>query len=258
MEVGKPINFDIDLHIKAINQMICADELEIALDMTDKLLPGYYRDHKPKELIELKKDLQKCIFDHYAYIESESTICDKDAIANGFAHPAYFPRSEVIKEHVKKLNDKNITPWIMEIGPGLGCLPLGLQKHGCRFNYLAKSLSQTMIGMLKDYVPTWMERPNQDQNTIFVAYELLEHMHNPDDIRHTFVRANVEFDTLFISTPKYTANNGHQDWRGHALGHLRTWTPTEFIQWGIRNFPEYSFEFVDSGTMILIGNKKKD
>lgn len=251
-QIGKPSNFDVSLHIKAIEQMILTDEVTIALEMMDKL-PGYYRDNKPKEIIELKTNLLKQLFDTKAYIDCEG-IVDKKKLTAGVAEELWFPRGQVLFDEIKKYNEQGKTPFVYELAPGTAWIMANIEHQGLKFNYRACDLNGFVETHLKESY-SYKEKPDQDQPSIFVAHELLEHLSNPQDIYHHMVRSGIEFDQVHISTPKYTFAGGLNSWRDNYLGHLRTWTPSEFVRYFSENFIGYQITLFQHHCMSIVGRK---
>lgn len=64
--LGRPLYWSLDNHIIAIEQMICADEVEIAMQMFEQV-PAWYRENYPQELTYLKNTLFKNLYDPYDY-----------------------------------------------------------------------------------------------------------------------------------------------------------------------------------------------
>lgn len=253
VNLGKPIYWKPEIHLKAIEQMVCADEITIALEMFDKI-PGYYRDHYPNEFKTLKDKIMQCTFDNYAYIECETPL-DLNILSDTIALPQAYPRADVLAEQIRLLNEQGQSPWIYEMAFGSGWLPAGLQKRNYLFDYYGKSMNLDMIRYLEKNIKTWKEKPHKNQKTFFVCYELLEHLKDPTEIKQTLLRSKIDFDMIFLSTPRYTHNGGHESLTDQALGHLRTYTPKEFIKFAQDNFSNYELTFIDHETMVILGKK---
>jgi hypothetical protein len=67
-------------------------------------------------------------------------------------------------------------------------------------------------------------------------------------------------DLIIMSTPLFCFGFGKQDWKDpkHTgyIGHIRTYTPDEFVKQVSDNFPEFRFELTVSEIMLLVGKKK--
>lgn len=250
-EIGKPNKFNIQKYIECINEMILADEVSYALDMIDKV-PGYYRDNKPKELIDLKNNLLKRLFDTKAYIDCESPI-EKQNMIGALPEGLWYPRGQVLFEEIKKYNKEGKTPFVYELSPGSGWIMANIEAGGGKFDYKACDLNPKIENHLKEIFP-WKDKP-ENQPTIFVCHELIEHLSNPQDIAHHLVRTGIDFDQIHISTPKYTFAGGLETWENNHLGHLRTWTPSEFVRYFSENFLGYQITLFQHHCMCIVGRK---
>ncbi len=95
----------------------------------------------------------------------------------------------------------------------------------------------------------------EGQTKILVCFEALEHMWNPHDLEQAAKKIGVEFDQIYLSTPKYTLFGGLPDWKTRRIGHVRTWTPKEFMEFASNAFKGYSWTYFDSHSMVLKGTK---
>ena len=103
-----------------------------------------------------------------------------------------------------------------------------------------------------------MVKPEEGAPRIFIACEIIEHLHHERDIRTEFERAKAQADIIHMSTPKYTFDGRIErlNWKeAGELGHLRTYTPAEFMRVVTRMFPEYTFALYDSQILHLRGLK---
>jgi hypothetical protein len=59
---------------------------------------------------------------------------------------------------------------------------------------------------------------------------------------------------VFLSTPKFTWAGGMNNWQERQLGHLRTWTPKEFLDFAQKSFKNFTWigDF-DNHTLVLKG-----
>lgn len=251
---GRPTTFNLHTYMQVIEQLIDADEVKLALHMLDNP-PGWYRDNKPKELVEMRDRLLKQTFDVYAYNESEAHTFTKQELADTIKTDQAYPRADILAAEIKKLNQLVKIPWIYELAPGSGWMAIGLQEQGHRFDYYGKTLNMDSFRQLKGFIDHWRDTPDKDQPTMFVCYELLEHLWNEQDIEHTYKRTGIEFDQIFLSTPRYCYAGGMPGWKDKAIGHLRTWTPKEFQQYAMKTWPGYAWTFHENHTMVMVGKK---
>jgi hypothetical protein len=63
-------------------------------------------------------------------------------------------------------------------------------------------------------------------------------------------------ERIHLSTPLYTFDNKHDDWRETGLPHLRAYTPQEFIQTAAGLFHEYAWHFHADPVMCLRGMRR--
>lgn len=254
--LGKPLHWDLTKHIEAVDQMIKADELQIALKMMDDI-PGWYRDNYPEELSEMKAKLYQQTYDQAEYgTDDEEAGCEQEfgesQWTNGYMHP----RAEIISEIMTKYNSENFHPWIYDLGCSHGNLPLGLMKSGFKFTYLGRGMNWRIEEKVKQWVyKHWQEKPAKGEPAILYCTEVLEHMFNPHDLIHSAYKVGVDFDQILLSTPLYTLGGGLPEWRNRRVGHVRTWTPKEFQEFAIKAFPGYQWTYYHSYSMVLVGKK---
>ncbi len=142
--MGRPLYWSLDNHIIALEQMICADEIEIALSMFEQI-PAWYREPQnyPEELVRLKKLLYQNMYDQYDYAadDEEAGYTRENAEAQWGTNYT-FPRAEVLRETIYSFNQVGKTPWYFEASPSHGLLPLGLAKEKHKFKFFGKNLNQ--------------------------------------------------------------------------------------------------------------------
>jgi len=112
-----------------------------------------------------------------------------------------------------------------------------------------------MLESIKNNFTQWQDKPNENQVTIFAGLEIIEHLQDEQELKHTMIREGVEFDQIYISTPKYTWAGGLDSWEDNYLGHLRTYTPKEFIKYFYESFPGYQPTYYEHHCMLICGRK---
>lgn len=246
MTIGKPNFFDIDKYCDCIEGMILADEVERAFWMLDNP-PAWYRDNPPERLREIKQSLHQAMFTPFDYKKADWEAYEQSKDENlPTPSPDYWhERGEVLAETVRKLNKDGIKPHIMELGPGTHWLRLGLRRRERRFTYEAQSLARVDVRTLGD-------GPN-----ILVAFELIEHLQNENELYQAYLKFNRKAQYIFISTPLYTYGGGMNVWREQALGHLRAYTPKEFQRVVTAMFEGYDWKHYinNDGTQVLQGER---
>lgn len=261
-KIGLPLYWHLADHIRAIEGMIRADELQIALEMCDRV-PGYYRDNYPPELAEIKRKIYERTYDQIEYAsDDEEANCTREFGEEQWTNGYMVPRAQVMAELVREINarpkcvDEIKTPWIFDLGCSHGNLPLGLMKEKFKFTYLGRGMNWRIQEKVKGWVGDhWAERPTTKQTTILYCTEVIEHCFNPHDIVHSAYKVGVNWDYIVLSVPKYTLGGGLENWN-RRLGHVRTWTPNEFIQFADKAWPGYAWTLYDSHSMVLKGQRK--
>ncbi len=256
--IGRPLYWRLDKHIEAVEQLIRADELQMALTMLDQI-PGWWRDNYPKELTEIKNIIYRQTYDQIEYAtDDEEADCPREMGEAQWTADYCYPRAEILNSIVKAHNDAKRIPWIFDVGCSHGNMPLGLLKGGYRFSYLGKGMNHRIIQKLKSWVgEVWQEKPFTDQPTILYCTEVIEHCFNPQDIVHSAHKVGVDFDQIVLSVPMYCLGSGLPDWKTRRMGHVRNWTPGEFLEFANKHWPGYSWTIYKSNSMVLIGECQK-
>lgn len=252
--------FDSKPFIDAANILVAADEPLRALKLLEGL-PGFYRDNIPSEIHELKRRIKRDLATPTFYMEEKPSprYADDNAVND---IPKLFGeyvttllRGQLIQKDVLEMNHS--IPSILDLGPGEYWLPIGMKYLiGRLFSYkgvgLCNSNEAGARPFLDDLFP-YLGKPN-----IFVACELIEHLHHEDDIRTEFERHAPDASIIHISTPKYSFD-GRADqiqWENKkGLGHLRTYTPREFHNVVARMFPEFQWKLWDSQILHMRGER---
>jgi len=260
LQVGEIENFDISPWIKAANILTAYDDPMLALELLE-LLPGFYRDNIPQEVTELKQKIWMKLATPTFYANNiETSICSKE---QAIATIQQVLRGQLVAKDVKELNDQGIIPHIFELAPGPYWLPIGLRELGLKFTYFAKSLNPETIRLAKDELGIlWAENPPEPTSlyktkNIFVAFEIIEHLHHVEDIAAEYYRYGMTADIIHISTPNCTFDGraSSLNWFDKDLGHLRTFTPDEFSNIVLPMFHGFSWLRHDAPVMHLRGEK---
>lgn len=246
--------FDSRPFIDAANILAASDDVLLALRVLDSL-PGFYRDHTPKEIVDLKhKILAKMATPNYYVNNVNDSNIDPDVAQ---AQVEVLVRGQQVMNDVLAYNHEGLIPHIVDLGPGDYWLPIGLSRKRLMFTYQpigicdkAKNTALRHINAyLKDEVPS--DRPH-----IFIACEIIEHLHYDQEIRIEYNRAKVSAEVIHISTPLYTFDGRAKelDWqKKEVLQHLRTYTPDELFQSAVRLFPEFKWEIIGSNILHARG-----
>ena len=246
--------FSLKPFLDAANILVAADEPMRALSLLDNL-PGFYRDHIPAEVVELKNRIYSLLATPAFYATNPYDQLVRHETADQVVVSTL--RGQLILKDVKDCNEKNQTPHIIDLGPGEYWLPIGLKKLSCKFTYKAIGLCNNAHLLAREHIAQEMDaNPDPQSPRIFVACEIIEHLHHEQDLRVDLERNGGNAQILHFSTPKYTFDGraSQLDWTKKGdLGHLRTYTPREFQLVVTRMFPEYNFSYVDSQVMHMRG-----
>lgn len=252
--LGRPLYWRLDQHIAAIEQMIRADEIEIALKMLDQI-PAWWRENYPQELTEIRTTLYRNLYDTFEYASDsdEAGWAKEDAEAQ-FLTAYTYPRAEILLDTVKQFNAQGLTPWVFELSTSHGLLPLGLKKHGAIFRFAAKNLNQPALLKVKEWLgPVWADEPSRDQPTVFVFTEALEHAYREEDLRQSYYKLGIDFDVVILSVPYGCLGGGLPNWRERRIGHVRGYTRNDFIKLANDYFPGRKWELTPAYSMVLKG-----
>jgi hypothetical protein len=241
--IGKPLYFDPDIFCSTVEMLIKSDEVERAFSMLRHMAPAYYRDNPTKRMIEIRESLHKAMFtpNDYAHADGEGADVDVEALAQIFP-----PRAQLLAARVKALNDEGKRPNLMEIAPGTFWLPYALKARALDFTYEYQSLRPRDLPFTKP-------GPTDLGPNIFVAFEIIEHLHNEAEIYQAYLKFKKRADFIYLSTPLYTYGGGLPEWRENALGHLRTYTPQELGKFAMDMFSGYKWSAHLSETITLEG-----
>jgi len=252
--LGYPLYFDIDHYIKAVEGMICADEIEFAFEMIDRV-PAWYRENPHPELVRMKKILYENLYDCYDYgSDAEEAGWTKEDAEKQFLTAYTHPRGEVLLDLVDHLN----CPWICELSTSHGLLPLGLAREKRKFHFFGKNLNHPALEKLKGWLgpEIWREYPAVDQKTIFVFTEALEHSYREEDLLHAYNKLAIDFDYILLSVPYGCLGGGLPNWRTRRLGHIRGYTKDEFLSLAHRFFPAREWRMIVANSIVLVGKRK--
>ncbi len=238
-EQGRPKYFNTDTYLDAVEMMINADEVERALWMLDNM-PGYYRDNMPERALEILNTLHKKTWTAIQYSE----LKQDEPLSLEVADQVVPLRGMLVEQIVRSYNELSITPHIMELAPGGHWLPQYLKYKGLVFTYSSMSLTVGLEIGVEVLGPV-----------MFVCFETIEHLADEADIYRNYLKMGAKADVFMLSTPLYTINGGEDNWRERELGHLRTYTPAEFMRFADKYFKGCKWEMVMGEEMILTGVK---
>jgi len=241
------MTFPLESYLTIAHYLIKQDETERALQVLE-LLPAQLRDQKPKPIDNLKQLILNNILtgDDYAEDPSEEFKNTKtiDLLARG----------KIIKDYVREMNEKSITPHIVDFGPGDYWLPFGLKDANLKFTYKSIALHKKVQAKARDLLGDYWKDKSTGP-TVFVAFEVIEHMHKTQELQQAFIRHCPDPIAVFLSTPKYTFGQGTPDFEKSGIQHLRAYTPREFVNEGQSLFYNAKqWHYYDDTIMVIRGD----
>ena len=257
LNFGKLQFWDEEPFLKAAEILVAGDEPLAALDLLKNKVPAYYREKRPPAFQKIINDIEKLLCTPTFYMTNKYDAMVRDTDSEFIVENTF--RGTLIRDDVKRFNATGQTPHIVDLGPGEYWLPIGLSKLGHNFTY--KDIGLCMEAQKKAYplLERHLTLPEKDAPSIFVACELIEHLHHENDIRIELMKQGRTFDIIHMSTPKYSFDGSKNklNWRDLGdLGHLRTYTPREFQDVVADMFPEYNWAYGDQQVMHMKGTLK--
>lgn len=240
-EIGKPNPslFDIDRYLDVIEGLICVDEINLAMRML-KEPPAWYADHPTERMLEIRDSLARATWTPIQYSGIYASLqTDGAAALAQWSH-----RYQALEREVRKMNEAGKCAHVMELAPGAMVVREGLRALG---------VSATYEWMGLEYVERNNPMPNA--GVIFCAFEILEHLSEPEEIYRNYMKFGREADVVLISTPLYCYGGGMGDWRNRPLGHLKTLSPRSLHETVSAMFRGYEWSVELSDVIVLTGRK---
>ncbi len=230
--------FNVQCFLDAANILVTADEVERALVLLDNL-PAYYRDNQPPEVIALRNEIMARIATPVSYVTIEDSYGPDMDDRHDMKKNSL--RGAMICNDVKAWNDKGLTPHIVDFAPGEFWMPAMLHKAGLIFTYWPVLLNKGALNKLMEhYADIIQDQPTDLEPFIYAAFEIIEHLWRPEDIKSESLRWKRQPDVVHISTPLYSFDKECMNWRSRdLLGHLRAYSPNELHGILAKLFPEY-------------------
>ncbi len=246
-----PPSFNTQACVDLAESLLCADETLMALKVLE-MVPSYYRDNPIPKLEDLKKEIHAKIATAAFYATHkgfELTVTDEHINKVGDSL-----RSMLIGQDIRELNAISRVPHLIDMGPGEGILPVLLRRHGLKFTYQQIYVNHpTYLATRHRFEQIEREEPMaEDSPVIFVATEIIEHLHDEREIAYEMQRTAPKADVIHVSTPLHTFNPNVKNWRDIGwLGHLRAYTPREFQDAVLKMFKGYEFAYYESTVQHL-------
>lgn len=238
-------NFKLQCFLDAAEELLRADETLRALNLLENL-PAYYRDHEPSQVTSLRRAVQAKLATASFYATSDNYELSAGA-AETYLHMEKSLRGQLMIEDMKTCKSSQYIPRIIDLGPGEYWLPRMLTNNNFEFVYQPIYVNRPAYDFYKEHFKDALKSELTASPTIFFAGEVIEHLHNENEIRFEMERHSGLADLVHISTPKYTFDTACEDWKTKGdLGHLRAYTPREFYETVSKMFPEYTMVLYDS------------
>lgn len=256
-DFGKPNKFNPELFCDVAEQLIESDEIERAIWMLDNM-PGYYRENPYQRAIDIKKRIFKVLMstEDYASDVAEHNEQEVEMIMGSFFT---YPRYDILSALLIEYNQQGKKPHVFEFGPASFWLPRLLKKHNINFAYTHRTINRSASKHFQGWLETNPIEASDNMTSepkIFVCFEVIEHLWNTLDIAHFYEKFGIIADHIFMSTPLNTLLGGHPDkWDSRELGHLRTYTKQEFLEFVFKTFPGYQWQLTPAQMMVLRGDK---
>ncbi len=251
---GPMKEFKLQAWLDVANVMVNADEVLNALWLLEKGIPGWYRDNTPKEISNLKNEIQARLATASFYATDAG--CELLTDPNMHLVMKHSVRGDILDRVTKYLNKSGFRPKLYDLGPGEFVFVKMLMHEQADFSYYPIYVNHPTYEHYKKEFEHKISKEEDGQPKVFFACEILEHLQNPHDLRYEMMRHCRQYaDVLEISTPMHTWDVNCTNWRASKpdLGHLRTFTPSEFIAIVQEVFPEYNLTMFQSQPMHIHG-----
>lgn len=243
--------------LEAARILTAADEPLRALELLNNL-PAYYRDYIPFDILDMKQKILAKMATPISYIKEDSE--DLENLDKLYSAMKDTLRFTLLKRDLEEYNEKDITPHIIDLGPGDYWALRIFSRLKFKFTYSDIGLNSKRREIVYSETPSiHLGRKDFKQPVIFMACEIIEHLHHESDILIECLKHEPMPEIIHISTPKYTfdVRQTRKDFELFGdLGHLRAYTPKEFFKTVEKMFPLHLFHFYDS--VILHGRGKLD
>ena len=239
--------FDLTDYLESAVQMANADEFAFAIEMVEHA--SKYGFHC-EALNKVKRWMwEKLITDEeYAFAEVEPET--QHLTDQTWAIPDHY-RFHIVDQIVKQYNEQGKAPHVIDFGPASYVLLHGLRLQGRKFTYKPITFQPLSCKPIEH-----RDRAEFDQPVIYVCCEVIEHLWQEDLVYQYAVKHAFECDMIVLSTPKHTFGGGVDHRRSKYMGHLRTYTPSEFSGFAQKHWPLHAWTYLDSPQMVLVGVKE--
>ncbi len=203
----------------------------------------------PPEVQKLKREIAARIATASFYANSAGY--ELTAPDNSYEYVENTLRGTLLLRDMKAFNDQDIMPHLLDLAPGEYAFCRMLQHKGIKFTYQPSFVNWPSYNHYKKHfeeiLDTNRTSENQSRPIVYFCGEIIEHLHDERELRYEMERQVGLAAIVHISTPNMTFDYQCTDWRSKGdLGHLRTYTPQEFMTTVSQIFPEYSCQVLVS------------
>jgi len=253
--IGRPRFFPIKKIVELADHYVACDEVFYALKVLE-MLPGWYRDNPPKEVVDMKNQILKTVVTVKDYCGDVKEEEIKPEFIHFFEN---FPRSAGIVYLVHELNKKGIAPSIYEYGPASFWVAAGLKMLGLDFDYTCVCINANADNKAREEGLVKEPESLKNEYKLYICMEVAEHLWNLRDLEHLFRRHfRQDMDLMYVTTPYGACGGGLPNWQEHTIGHLRTFTASEFQKTLTEYFSEFTWSLFSYGTMLGLGSSDVD
>ena len=252
---GKSAFFDLDTYCQVVEMFVNSDEIERALWMIDNP-PGWFRENPPKKLTELRTLILKNTLTVKDYISDSKEIEDYEKLQDFVDANFIYPRFQILLETIREMNQKGQSPNLYELCPASFWLPRLLLQYKVNFQYRFETINLDAAKFFQSKHPEVNPNFDETQPNIFICFETIEHLWRDSDVAHFYAKYGLDADIVMLSTPLNTLLGGHPEgWRNRPLGHLRTYTKSDFLKFAVTHWPNRAWEQYPAQMQVLVGRK---
>lgn len=220
-------DFSVDALCDLADALCQYDDPFRALKLLEHL-PGHFRQWPPERVKKLREEIQKAIITPNGYLEGYHDT--KGSYEDAMWAWRNLARARLVEEEVRLCNQKGITPHVVDQGPGHYWLPIGLLSQSYRFTYKPVGLDKPQFELSKPYMAESLKEPGDGAPVFYVAYEIIEHVMDTKELCYESLRSSPKTPAVvFLSTPNGCFDARTEPWRKRGMGHVRTYTPSEWV-----------------------------
>jgi hypothetical protein len=160
------IKFSSQPFIDCAKILVEADETELAIRVLNSL-PAYYRENIPEDIDKLKNLIQERITMAYDLLSDHRELPKSDEWSAHFLNNT--ERGLQLKKLVTDYNSADISPHIVDMGPGDFTFVIGMKSEDLSFSYECFTLNKEAEKAIKQKLGSIYQKSRYHENAIFVA-----------------------------------------------------------------------------------------